>query len=151
MDGILNIDKPAGKTSYAVVAMVKRLTGEKRVGHAGTLDPMATGVLPVCLGQATNDLLSEFAARIARARAPSATNFWLEADLDLPRLAASIPFSASDGEKVAKPDEVTRIARSSANSFPFVLIREIRVYEIRVHPWLKPLPARRRLLPVGPW
>ena len=53
MDGILNIDKPAGKTSYAVVAMVKRLTGEKRVGHAGTLDPMATGVLPVCLGQAT--------------------------------------------------------------------------------------------------
>ena len=53
MDGILNINKPAGKTSYAVVAMVKRLTGEKRVGHAGTLDPMATGVLPVCLGQAT--------------------------------------------------------------------------------------------------
>ena len=53
MDGILNINKPAGKTSFAVVAMVKRLTGEKHVGHAGTLDPMATGVLPVCLGQAT--------------------------------------------------------------------------------------------------
>jgi tRNA pseudouridine55 synthase len=53
MDGILNINKPAGKTSYAVVAMIKRLTGEKRVGHAGTLDPAATGVLPVCLGQAT--------------------------------------------------------------------------------------------------
>ncbi len=53
MNGILNIHKPGGKTSYAMVAMVKRLTGEKRVGHAGTLDPMATGVLPVCLGQAT--------------------------------------------------------------------------------------------------
>jgi tRNA pseudouridine55 synthase len=53
MDGILNINKPAGKTSYAIVAMVKRLTDEKHVGHAGTLDPMATGVLPVCLGQAT--------------------------------------------------------------------------------------------------
>ena len=53
MDGILNINKPAGKTSYSIVAMVKRLTGEKHVGHAGTLDPMATGVLPVCLGQAT--------------------------------------------------------------------------------------------------
>jgi tRNA pseudouridine55 synthase len=53
MDGILNINKPAGKTSYTVVAMVKRLTGEKRVGHAGTLDPLATGVLPICLGQAT--------------------------------------------------------------------------------------------------
>jgi len=53
MDGILNINKPAGKTSYGIVTMVKRLTGEKRVGHAGTLDPMATGVLPICLGQAT--------------------------------------------------------------------------------------------------
>ncbi len=53
MDGILNIDKPAGKTSYGVVAMVKRLSGERRVGHAGTLDPDATGVLPVCLGQGT--------------------------------------------------------------------------------------------------
>jgi tRNA pseudouridine55 synthase len=53
MDGILNINKPAGKTSYTIVAMVKRLTGEKHVGHAGTLDPAATGVLPVCLGQAT--------------------------------------------------------------------------------------------------
>ncbi len=53
MDGILNINKPTGQTSYAVVAMVKRLTGEKRVGHTGTLDPMASGVLPVCLGQAT--------------------------------------------------------------------------------------------------
>jgi tRNA pseudouridine55 synthase len=53
VDGIFNIDKPAGKTSYGVVAFVKRLTGEKRVGHAGTLDPDATGVLPVCLGKAT--------------------------------------------------------------------------------------------------
>ncbi len=53
MDGILNINKPAGKTSYGVVAMVKRLTGERRVGHAGTLDPDATGVLPVCLGKGT--------------------------------------------------------------------------------------------------
>ena len=53
MDGILNIDKPQGITSYRVVAVVKRLSGERRVGHAGTLDPLATGVLPVCLGQAT--------------------------------------------------------------------------------------------------
>jgi tRNA pseudouridine55 synthase len=53
LDGILNIDKPAGKTSYGVVAMIKRLTGERHAGHAGTLDPGATGVLPVCLGRAT--------------------------------------------------------------------------------------------------
>jgi len=53
VDGILNINKPWGKTSYSIVAKVKRLTGERRVGHAGTLDPAATGVLPVCLGQGT--------------------------------------------------------------------------------------------------
>jgi tRNA pseudouridine55 synthase len=53
MDGILNISKPAGKTSFDIVAFVKRHTGEPHVGHAGTLDPAATGVLPICLGRAT--------------------------------------------------------------------------------------------------
>ncbi len=53
MDGILNINKPLGRTSFSIVATVKRLSGERRVGHAGTLDPQATGVLPVCLGQGT--------------------------------------------------------------------------------------------------
>jgi len=60
IDGILNLDKPKGKTSFDVVAIVRRLSGERRVGHAGTLDPEATGVLPVCLGQATR--LIEFLA-----------------------------------------------------------------------------------------
>jgi tRNA pseudouridine55 synthase len=53
MDGILNINKPLGRTSFSIVSLVKRLSGEKRVGHAGTLDPAASGVLPVCLGQGT--------------------------------------------------------------------------------------------------
>ena len=51
--GILNINKPAGMTSFAVVTLVRKLTGVRRVGHAGTLDPIADGVLPICLGQAT--------------------------------------------------------------------------------------------------
>jgi tRNA pseudouridine55 synthase len=51
--GILNINKPSGWTSHDVVARVRRLSGEKRVGHAGTLDPLAEGVLPVLLGRAT--------------------------------------------------------------------------------------------------
>jgi tRNA pseudouridine55 synthase len=51
--GILNLNKPRGMTSFAVVALVRRLTGVRRVGHAGTLDPIAEGVLPVCLGPAT--------------------------------------------------------------------------------------------------
>ena len=53
MDGIYNINKAPGMTSHDVVARVRRLTHIKRVGHAGTLDPAATGVLPICVGQAT--------------------------------------------------------------------------------------------------
>ncbi|MBN2240428.1 MAG: tRNA pseudouridine(55) synthase TruB [Dehalococcoidales bacterium] len=53
MDGILNINKDQGLSSYSIVSSVKRLTGERKAGHAGTLDPAASGVLPVCLGRAT--------------------------------------------------------------------------------------------------
>lgn len=51
--GILIVNKPAGKTSHDVVAMVRRILGMRRVGHAGTLDPLATGVLVVLVGKAT--------------------------------------------------------------------------------------------------
>lgn len=53
LDGILVVDKPAGPTSHDIVALVRRLSGMKRVGHGGTLDPFARGVLPVFLGRAT--------------------------------------------------------------------------------------------------
>jgi tRNA pseudouridine55 synthase len=53
MDGLLIVDKPAGPTSHDVVARVRRAFGERRVGHTGTLDPAATGVLPLVLGRAT--------------------------------------------------------------------------------------------------
>lgn len=53
IDGFLNINKPAGMTSHDVVARTRRLVNQKRVGHLGTLDPEATGVLPVALGRAT--------------------------------------------------------------------------------------------------
>ena len=53
MIGALIIDKPVGLTSHDVVARVRRAAGTRRVGHAGTLDPFATGVLVVCLERAT--------------------------------------------------------------------------------------------------
>jgi len=53
MNGIIIIDKPRGWTSHDVIARLRRLLGEKRIGHSGTLDPMATGVLPVFVGRAT--------------------------------------------------------------------------------------------------
>jgi tRNA pseudouridine55 synthase len=61
MDGIFNINKPTGITSHDVVAIMRKHLKQKRVGHAGTLDPLASGVLPICVGQATRvaEYLSE--------------------------------------------------------------------------------------------
>lgn len=53
LHGLILIDKPAGWTSHDVVARARRITGQRRIGHTGTLDPMATGLLVLCLGQAT--------------------------------------------------------------------------------------------------
>jgi tRNA pseudouridine55 synthase len=53
VNGFLIVDKPSGVTSFSMVSLVRRLTGVRRVGHAGTLDPLASGVLPVAVGQAT--------------------------------------------------------------------------------------------------
>ncbi|MBN2415860.1 tRNA pseudouridine(55) synthase TruB [bacterium] len=69
-EGVLNINKPPGLTSFAVVRKVRKWTGAKKVGHAGTLDPMATGVLIVLTGKATKrsaafmDQTKEYAATI---------------------------------------------------------------------------------------
>src|ERR1041384_1025731 len=53
MDGVLVVDKPEGLTSHDVVSTARRILGEKRIGHTGTLDPLATGVLPLACGRAT--------------------------------------------------------------------------------------------------
>ena len=60
MNGIIVIDKPQGKTSHDIVNIMRKKFATRRVGHTGTLDPMATGVLPICIGNATRaaDMLS---------------------------------------------------------------------------------------------
>jgi tRNA pseudouridine55 synthase len=62
--GVLNVDKSAGETSFTVVSRQRRLTGAHRVGHAGTLDPLATGVLPILFESSTR--LAEFALRLPK-------------------------------------------------------------------------------------
>ena len=95
MNGYFNIYKPSGMSSAAVVAVMRRLTGEKRVGHAGTLDPEAAGVLPVMTGRATRlfdylvDKEKEYVAVIAfgsRTDTQDATGAVLETGEDYPTI-----------------------------------------------------------------
>jgi tRNA pseudouridine55 synthase len=79
LDGVLVIDKPAGITSHDVVAALRRVLGEPRAGHTGTLDPMATGVLPVLLGRATR--LAQFLSGGPKTY-EAAISFTFETDTD---------------------------------------------------------------------
>ncbi len=96
--GILNLDKPAGWTSHDVVGWVRRVLREKRVGHAGTLDPMATGVLLVCVGQATR--VAEYLTagqKVYRAEARlGATTDTYDADGEVVATAAVPPLTVDD-------------------------------------------------------
>jgi tRNA pseudouridine55 synthase len=65
VNGLLILDKPAGMTSHDVVARTRRIVGERSIGHLGTLDPMATGVLPLLLGRYTR--LAQFFGRMEKA------------------------------------------------------------------------------------
>ena len=108
MNGFLNINKPAGMSSAAVVGAIKRLTGVKRVGHAGTLDPMAAGVLPIMVGRATRlfdylvDKRKEYVAVCAFGAATDtqdATGQILETGTDYPtpeRIREKIPELTGD-------------------------------------------------------
>lgn len=93
--GVLNVDKRAGETSFSVVNRLRRLTGARRVGHAGTLDPLATGVLPVLFESATR--LAEFALKLPKTYV---------ADIHLGFVSATDDAEA-DPEPVADPSTVT--------------------------------------------
>lgn len=76
MFGFLNIYKPKGKTSHDVVAILRRITKVKQIGHTGTLDPFAEGVLPICIGKATRliEYLKDDKAYAATVQFGSATD-----------------------------------------------------------------------------
>ncbi|MCX7854458.1 MAG: tRNA pseudouridine(55) synthase TruB [Anaerolineae bacterium] len=101
MDGILNLNKPRGLTSHDVVARVRAVAQQREVGHAGTLDPMATGVLLLCLGRATR--LAEYlmdSPKLYRARV---------------RLGVTTDTDDAEGTVIAeKPVSVDRMAVEAA-------------------------------------
>ena len=90
MDGILVIDKPSGLTSHDVVAVARRALRESRVGHTGTLDPLATGVLPLAIGRAT---------RLVRFLAASDKDY-----LATIRFGATTDSYDADGEETSRSD-----------------------------------------------
>jgi tRNA pseudouridine55 synthase len=101
LHGLLVIDKPAGFTSHDVVAKIRRITGERKVGHAGTLDPMATGVLPVAVGDATRVI--EYLAGASKAYRAEVT-FGIATDsLDADgRVTATDPALSLDGDALER-------------------------------------------------
>lgn len=110
MDGVLVVDKPAGPTSHDIVDRVRRALGTRRVGHTGTLDPFATGVLPICVGRATR--LARFLSGgdkeyLATVRLGFATT---TDDLTGEPLGAPVAFEAT-------PDELSAALASLVGSF----------------------------------
>jgi len=111
--GFIIVDKPAGVTSFAMVSLVRRLTGVRRVGHAGTLDPLASGVLPVAVGQATRFieyLDGESKTYVAHVRFGAATDTYDAEGLvtergdpsaiDARRIEAALPAFTGDVEQM---------------------------------------------------
>jgi len=102
--GVLNIDKPAGLTSHDVVGRVRRLAHLKRVGHAGTLDPDATGVLLVCLGPATR--IADFLADEGKAYRATLV------------LGATTTTEDASGEVLTRTDAGHLVERDLAETLP---------------------------------
>jgi len=100
LNGILNVDKPAGLTSHDVVSRVRGLARLRRVGHAGTLDPLATGVLVVALGRATR--LLEYVTGLPKTYeavvrlGQTSTTYDAEGELTPPRQLPELPAEALD-------------------------------------------------------
>jgi tRNA pseudouridine55 synthase len=108
MDGLLVIDKAAGPTSHDVVARVRRLLGERRVGHTGTLDPMATGLLPIVVGRATR--LARFLSAATK-RYEAVIRLGIETDsYDATGVAVGAPFEGPwpEREAIARALDVFR-------------------------------------------
>src|SRR5712671_205736 len=141
--GILNVDKAAGETSFAVVNRLRRLTGAHRVGHAGTLDPLATGVLPILFESATR--LAEFALKLPKTYVAdihfgfvTATD---DAEADREPVADPSNLSATDvlealkvfrGRIQQEPPAFSAVKVARRGDEPKPAAREVEVYEAKL-------------------
>lgn len=105
MNGLLIVDKPAGMTSHDVVSQLRRLTGEQAIGHLGTLDPMATGVLPMLLGKYTR--LAQFYGPLPKTYAGSIRFGFSTDTYD----AEGVPCTADDARPLPSEEALQAAAR----------------------------------------
>ena len=112
--GLLVVDKPAGWTSHDVVGRVRRLAGTRKVGHAGTLDPMATGVLVLGLGPGTRLLTSSSSTSYAGkcARAAAAKGMRAEGT------SSGVPSASAKAWAMSSPKAPTHVRRSATRCPP---------------------------------
>ena len=157
MDGILNLNKATGMTSHDVVARTRKLLKQKRVGHAGTLDPAASGVLPICVGQGT---------RVAEYLSESGKSYQAEilfgivtdtydtegtvvrtadtSDLSLARLEATLPHFL--GTQMQLPPRYSAIKLQGQPAYKRVRSgeeitlepRPIKIYQLQILAWQPP-------------
>ena len=110
MNGILVVDKPAGISSNDVVQQAKRLFGAQKVGHTGSLDPLATGVLPLCFGEAT---------KFSQYLLDADKKYWAQV-----RLGITTETADADGEVIAQAD-TSGITESQVNAALETFVGEI--------------------------
>ncbi|MGO9262547.1 MAG: tRNA pseudouridine(55) synthase TruB [Bryobacteraceae bacterium] len=144
MDGVIVVDKPEGWTSHDVVAKVRRIANSKKVGHLGTLDPIATGVLPLVIGKATR--LAQFYTRSDKIYQGVVRFGWSTDTYD----RAGEPTSEKR-DVVVDPDELEALLEPSRGEFlqtpPPVSAKKVagkRAYELArqsMPPDLQPVPV----------
>ncbi len=143
MHGVLNIDKPSGITSHDVVLQVRRLFREKRVGHTGTLDPSATGVLVLCLGKATRiaQYLEAGEKEYRAVMRLGVTTDTLDAD---GKVLATRQYLPPDRERVAAVlDSFTGSLLQRPPAYSAVKVRGVPSYKLAREGKAKPLEPRQ--------
>ena len=154
--GILLLDKPSGPTSHDMVMIVRRGAGQKQVGHAGTLDPLATGLLVICLGAATrlSDYMRGRDKRYrARVRLGQSTNTY-DADGEITTKSDAIPDHAAVEEALVKfrgliqqrPPAFSAIKRGGRKAYELARAgqtieleaRPVEIYSLELLEWQPP-------------
>lgn len=154
--GLLLVDKPTGPTSHQVVAHVRRWTGQRQIGHTGTLDPLASGLLVLCLGPATRlseELTGKPKRYLARVRLGQISATY-DAEGDLTEITATLPDRAAvetalrafEGDQLQTPPIFSAVRQGGHRAYdlarkghtPTLAPRPVTVFSLTLTAWAPP-------------